>query len=250
MPTDKKKGGGVSVVQMADGTGDTQADAVKNFDDLRNAMVSVDHESHDDHHNKVHDEMRSALDAHEANNSKAHRDRMGVHRFSIVEGTEEDVEAQAQIDALYNAAHEGDGKPKTGQFGTWDGVYANSLLNIFGVILFLRLGWVVGQAGIVGAIAIELLATSVTTLTTMSMSAIATNGKVKGGGAYYMISRSLGPATGGAIGILFYLGLSVAIAMYCIGFIETLLDNLGVCPNTLCDGKVHFNTTTCPVLDD
>ena len=130
-----------------------------------------------------------------------------------------------------------------GKFGTWDGVFVSCLLNIFGVIMFLRLGWVVGQAGIIQAILIILLAGVVTTLTTMSMAAIATNGTVKGGGAYFMISRALGPEIGGTIGILFFLGLCVAISMYVIGFCETLVQNFGVCPNkydalgqlTLCD---------------
>ena len=46
------------------------------------------------------------------------------------------------------------------------------------------------------ASAIVLLSTCVTVLTTLSMSAICTNGEVKGGGAYYLISRSLGPEFG------------------------------------------------------
>lgn len=70
------------------------------------------------------------------------------------------------------------------------------LLNIWGVMLFIRLSWVVGQAGIGLASVIILLSAVVTTITTLSMSAIATNGQVKGGGAYYLISRSLGPEFG------------------------------------------------------
>jgi len=54
------------------------------------------------------------------------------------------------------------------------------------------------------------------------MSAISTNGKIKSGGSYYMLSRSLGPATGGAVGILFYLGTTISGAMYIIGAIEVL----------------------------
>ena len=81
------------------------------------------------------------------------------------------------------------------------------LLNIWGVMLFIRLSWVVGQSGIGFASLIILLSTLVTLLTTMSMSAIATNGEIKGGGAYYLISRSLGPNLGGAIGIVFRLVL-------------------------------------------
>lgn len=70
------------------------------------------------------------------------------------------------------------------------------VLNIWGVMLFIRLSWVVGQAGIGLAAVIILLSGVVTVITTLSMSAICTNGEVKGGGAYYLISRSLGPEFG------------------------------------------------------
>ena len=70
------------------------------------------------------------------------------------------------------------------------------LLNIWGVMLFIRLSWIVGHAGIGLSCVVILLATVVTVVTTLSMSAICTNGEVKGGGAYYMISRSLGPEFG------------------------------------------------------
>ena len=70
------------------------------------------------------------------------------------------------------------------------------LLNIWGVMLFIRLSWVTGQAGIGLATVIILLSAMVTVITTLSMSAICTNGEVKGGGAYYLISRSLGPEFG------------------------------------------------------
>ena len=91
------------------------------------------------------------------------------------------------------------------KFGWIRGVLIRCLLNIWGVMLFIRLSWVVGQSGIGFACLIILLSTLVTLLTTMSMSAIATNGEIKGGGAYYLISRSLGPNLGGAIGIVFRL---------------------------------------------
>ena len=70
------------------------------------------------------------------------------------------------------------------------------LLNIWGVMLFIRLSWVTGHAGIGLATVIILLSAVVTVITTLSMSAICTNGEVKGGGAYYLISRSLGPEFG------------------------------------------------------
>jgi solute carrier family 12 sodium/potassium/chloride transporter 2 len=112
------------------------------------------------------------------------------------------------------------------KFGWIQGVLIRCLLNIWGVMLFLRLSWVVGQAGILQAILIVLLATTVTIITALSMSAISTNGQIKGGGTYYMISRSLGPEFGGAIGIIFALANSMGIALHTVGFCEALSDML------------------------
>ena len=179
-------------------------------------------------------------------------DKLSAKPRQIAGGDVDDVKLELDVAQTKVAGKPADGisapmadAAVASKFGTWDGVFVSCLLNIFGVIMFLRLGWVVGQAGIVQAIAIILLAGVVTTLTTMSMAAIATNGTVKGGGAYFMISRALGPEVGGTIGILFFLGLCVAISMYVIGFCETLVQNFGVCPNkyddsgqlTLCDAQ-------------
>ncbi|XP_031571978.1 solute carrier family 12 member 1-like, partial [Actinia tenebrosa] len=112
------------------------------------------------------------------------------------------------------------------KFGWIKGVLFGCLLNIWGVMLYLRLSWVVGQAGIGMATVIILLSAVVTTLTTLSMSAICTNGEVKGGGAYFLISRSLGPEFGGSIGVIFSIANAVAIAMYVVGFAETVRDLL------------------------
>lgn len=121
----------------------------------------------------------------------------------------------------------GGGTPQTAtKFGWIKGVLVRCLLNIWGVMLFLRLSWVVGQAGIALATVVVLLSAVVTIITTLSMSAICTNGEVKGGGAYYLISRSLGPEFGGAIGIVFSVANAVAIAMYVVGFAETVRDLL------------------------
>uniref|UniRef100_A0A3B3VCL8 Solute carrier family 12 member 7-like n=1 Tax=Poecilia latipinna TaxID=48699 RepID=A0A3B3VCL8_9TELE len=112
---------------------------------------------------------------------------------------------------------------KSPQMGTIMGVYLPCLQNILGVILFLRLTWIVGTAGILESLAIVGLCCSCTMLTAISMSAIATNGVVPAGGSYYMISRSLGPEFGGAVGLCFYLGTTFAGAMYILGTIEILL---------------------------
>ncbi|XP_078608443.1 solute carrier family 12 member 1-like isoform X1 [Branchiostoma floridae x Branchiostoma japonicum] len=116
--------------------------------------------------------------------------------------------------------------PAAIKFGWIKGVLVRCLLNIWGVMLFIRLSWVVGQAGIGFSSIIILLSAVVTTVTTLSMSAICTNGEVKGGGAYYLISRSLGPEFGGAIGLIFSLANAVAVAMYVVGFAETVRDLL------------------------
>ncbi|CAF2513326.1 unnamed protein product [Rotaria sp. Silwood2] len=119
-------------------------------------------------------------------------------------------------------------KPKVEivKFGWIIGVLIRCVLNIFGVMLFLRLSWVAGQAGIGLACLIVIISTVVTVLTSLSMSAICTNGEVRGGGTYYLISRSLGPEFGGAIGLIFSFVNAVAAAMYTIGFAETVRDIL------------------------
>ncbi|XP_033328087.1 solute carrier family 12 member kcc isoform X3 [Megalopta genalis] len=109
------------------------------------------------------------------------------------------------------------------RMGTLIGVFLPCIQNIFGVILFIRLTWVVGTAGAVQGFFIVLCCCCVTMLTAISMSAIATNGVVPAGGSYFMISRSLGPEFGGAVGMLFYTGTTLAAAMYIIGAVEIVL---------------------------
>lgn len=97
----------------------------------------------------------------------------------------------------------------TGKLGTFSGVFTPSVLTILGIILFLRLDYVVGSAGFGRAIIIIGLANVISILTSISLSAIATNLKVKGGGDYYLISRTLGLEFGGAIGLVLFLAQSV-----------------------------------------
>ncbi|KAI0215201.1 Solute carrier family 12 member 6 [Lamellibrachia satsuma] len=110
------------------------------------------------------------------------------------------------------------------KLGTILGVYFPCIQNIFGVILFIRLVWIVGMAGIIEGFFIIFICCCCTLTTAISMSAIATNGVVAGGGSYFMISRALGPEFGGAVGVLFYLGTSVASSMYIVGAVEILLN--------------------------
>ena len=110
-----------------------------------------------------------------------------------------------------------------GTLGTFAGVFTPSILTILGIILFLRLGYVVGNAGLGRTLIILVLANGISILTTISLSAIATNIHVKGGGDYYLISRTLGLEFGGAIGIVLFLAQSVSIGFYCIGFGEAVV---------------------------
>jgi solute carrier family 12 (sodium/potassium/chloride transporter), member 2 len=108
--------------------------------------------------------------------------------------------------------------------GTFGGVFTPSILTILGVIMYLRFGWVVGNVGLLGTLLIVVMCTSITFLTGLSMASIATDRRVGTGGAYFMISRSLGLETGGAVGIPLYLALTLSMALYVIGFAEIVGD--------------------------
>ncbi|PVU99403.1 hypothetical protein BB560_005502 [Smittium megazygosporum] len=116
--------------------------------------------------------------------------------------------------------------------GTLEGVFLPTTLNIFGIIVFVRLGYCVGNAGILLTIGMFLFGYIVTTSTSLSISAIATNGTIKGGGPYYMLSRTLGPEFGGSIGLVFYIGILLACSLNVVSFTEPLLNNFGVSSGT------------------
>uniref|UniRef100_A0A9J8CGV3 Solute carrier family 12 member 2 n=1 Tax=Cyprinus carpio carpio TaxID=630221 RepID=A0A9J8CGV3_CYPCA len=129
---------------------------------------------------------------------------------------------------IITAKEVSDSKAGSVKFGWVKGVLIRCMLNIWGVMLFIRMSWIVGQAGIALSCAIVLMAIVVTSITGLSTSAIATNGFVRGGGAYYLISRSLGPEFGGSIGLIFAFANAVAVAMYVVGFAETVVELLDV----------------------
>ena len=112
------------------------------------------------------------------------------------------------------------GRPR--KLGTLLGVFTPSILTILGVILYLRTGWVVGNVGLAGAIAIVVIAHSITLATAFSISAVATNMRVGAGGAYYLISRSLGVEIGAAIGIPLFLAQAFSVTLYAFGLAESL----------------------------
>jgi potassium/chloride transporter 4/5/6 len=108
------------------------------------------------------------------------------------------------------------------RLGTFIGVFTPTMLTILGVIMYMRLGWVVGNAGLGGALLIIALANGITLITSLSLSALATNMRVGVGGAYFLISRSLGLEAGGAIGIPLYLSQTLSLTLYSFGLAESL----------------------------
>uniref|UniRef100_A0A8D0H1M2 Amino acid permease/ SLC12A domain-containing protein n=1 Tax=Sphenodon punctatus TaxID=8508 RepID=A0A8D0H1M2_SPHPU len=174
--------------------------------------------------------------------NNAEMDRGNIYEGKNMALFEEEMDSNPMVSSLLNklanytnltqgvVEHEEDEDSKrkeikTPCMGTFIGVYLPCLQNILGVILFLRLTWIVGTSGVLETFIIVFMCCACTMLTAISMSAIATNGVVPAGGSYYMISRSLGPEFGGAVGLCFYLGTTFAGAMYILGTIEILLVN-------------------------
>jgi amino acid transporter len=108
------------------------------------------------------------------------------------------------------------------RFGTFKGVFTPSVLTILGVVMYLRMGWVLGNVGLPLTILVVTLASTITFLTALSLAALATNMRVGGGGAYYIISRSLGVEAGAAIGLPLYLAQALGISFYIAGFSESV----------------------------
>uniref|UniRef100_H2ZMB6 Amino acid permease/ SLC12A domain-containing protein n=1 Tax=Ciona savignyi TaxID=51511 RepID=H2ZMB6_CIOSA len=108
-------------------------------------------------------------------------------------------------------------------FGTWDGVFTSCLINIFGVVLFLRTGWMVGNVGIGLAVLIVIITVTVASLASLSAIGICERCKDMGtGGVYYLVSKVLGGKIGGTVGIMYAFGLCVVSALYCTGFAESV----------------------------
>ena len=112
---------------------------------------------------------------------------------------------------------------KQKKFGAFAGVFTPSVLTILGVIMYMRLGWVVGNAGLITALVIIIISHVISVTTGLSISSVATDKKIKTGGIYYILSRSLGFPMGGAIGIALFVGTALGISLYLVGFAESLL---------------------------
>jgi amino acid transporter len=116
---------------------------------------------------------------------------------------------------------------QSNKFGTFKGVFTPSILTILGVIMYMRLPMIVGEAGLFATIGIIVIAHIISASTSLSVSSIATDKKVKAGGTYYMISRSLGLPIGGTLGLALFVGLSFSVSLYLIGFAESFLGYWG-----------------------
>ncbi|MEM7115830.1 MAG: amino acid permease [Chloroflexota bacterium] len=119
------------------------------------------------------------------------------------------------------------------KFGMFAGVFTPTVLTILGAIMYLRTGWVVGNAGLVGAIAIILLAHVITVTTGLAVSSVVTNTRVGAGGAFAIISQSLGLEVGGSVGIPLFLAQGISIALYVLAFTESWLRIFGTHDETL-----------------
>lgn len=116
---------------------------------------------------------------------------------------------------------------KARKFGAFSGVFTPSILSILGVIMFLRMPWIVGQAGLWNTLGIILVAHVISIATGLSVSSVATDKRVETGGSYYIISRSMGLAIGGTLGVALFIGLSFSVSLYLLGFAETFLAYFG-----------------------
>ncbi len=125
-------------------------------------------------------------------------------------------EAEAPKDIQQQVEEHEAKEPK--KFGTFGGVFTPTLLTILGVIMYLREGWVVGNAGLGGALLIITLSFVITGATALSMSSFVTNIRVGPGGAFSMISQSLGLEVGGAVGLPLYISQALAVVLYIFGF--------------------------------
>lgn len=182
-----------------------------------------------------HSEVNSHTYVYDANKSLRKMTMEVLPREDLYQGFGENVDSRPTLDELMLGKMEArkeveeevdTRKGKVVKFGWIEGVLMRCLLNIWGTMLFLRLTWVVGQCGIWQGLMVITLCNLVTAISAISMSAISTNGQIAAGGVYYMISRALGPALGGSIGIMFTVANTISVGTYTVGFATSVSDLL------------------------
>jgi potassium/chloride transporter 4/5/6 len=107
-------------------------------------------------------------------------------------------------------------------FGTFFGVYLPGILSMFGVVIYLRFGWIIGSLGLFPTLCVVALSCLIVFLTVLSISSVATNMNVGAGGSYYMISRSLGIEIGTAVGVPLFIAQALAVSFCTVGFAESI----------------------------
>lgn len=172
-------------------------------------MAADGNNDSNDHDFRVSFDDRALLDNNEVDRDLSMRpfygrpEGEGGRRRPVRTITTAEEERNSNSTRSSSGASKGD---RNSKLGTFNGVFVPTTLNVLSILMFLRFGFIIGQAGILGIFGLLFISFSIDLLTTLSISAISTNGTVRGGGAYYMISRSLGPEFGGSIGIVFYIG--------------------------------------------
>ncbi|XP_053670098.1 bumetanide-sensitive sodium-(potassium)-chloride cotransporter-like [Anopheles nili] len=204
----------------------TSIDLESGYDDR--AIINMHNHCNVPHH-LIRDPL-PRLEHYRTSQKAIRRPSMGELHGDLDEETSETNKMDDQL-----SAGEGHGI----RLGWIQGVLIPCLLNIWGVMLFLRLSWIVALAGILETLLIIGLSYLVCVITTLSLSAMCTNGQVKGGGIYYLISRSLGPEFGGAVGIVLAVANSVSASMNTIGFCSSLNQLLGSFGAKIIDGGIN-----------
>ena len=129
------------------------------------------------------------------------------------------------VDVLLQSLPGGHGNEK---LDTFFGVFLPCICTIFGVVVYLRMGFLVGQAGLFGSFLVLGAAFFIALLTVLSLSALVSSGEVRSGGLYDGVRKSVGPEFGAVIGILFFCAYVVGIANYAVGFAHALVSQTGI----------------------